>query len=184
MNSVSTNSGPFGTAQRGSVNHILNALNHFGVPLGVTQGVQVGGEDITLNGQVVAKYRYFDGIDQPLFLVMDKHYMRNPVVVDPETGISKPVFRLTFSPRGSPCMTVEEDINSVEFFEFYVKKLVTVGNLSLGSQLKVNSGAVMNEYIDAYEQKKYSCVEFWDHIHAQAFVDYVNENYTAPLKSS
>jgi hypothetical protein len=192
MNCAVTNSGPFGTAQRGTISHILNALNHFGVPLGVSQGVRVGQEDITLNDRIIAKYKYFEGISQPLFFVYDTHYMRHPIIVNPETGTTRTVFRLSMTEReveyGNeltrliPNLIMHESDVTPEFREFIKQIWSKVGELDdVRHTLSTDSGAIFNGIV-------LDCghinIEFWNSKGAQAFVDYVNNNYTAPLKSN
>lgn len=175
MNTVTSNSGPFGTARRGTVNHVLNALNQFGVPLGISQNCGIGGENITLNNQVIARYRYFDSIDQPLFFIKDKYYMKHPVVSVPETNEVKTVFRLTLSPNSEyPWLSISGHQATSELRRFIMLMCHPSSDDDFSCEL-------LDEPHEMFNGLDHSdipiIVEFRNSKSAQAFVDYLNENY-------
>jgi hypothetical protein len=166
------NNGPFGTAQRTSVAHVLNALVEYGIPLRVVKEInEVHNGVIEINGYEFGKYRYFDNIEQPLFYFDDKSHMRQPSVTDPETGISKTAFRLNVTFNGIPCLWVNQNQSTPEFRDFISNKFFTCDCKEHSYVLGVAAGAVDNDNDGNY------CIEFLNSEGIQDFVNYVNENY-------
>ena len=171
MNGV-TNSGPFGVSSRESLEHVRNALFGYGLPLRLVESLQIVENTITRNGKKFGEYRYLDQFEQPLFYFHDKQYMRQPVVTDPETGISKITFRLNINVNGVPCLWIGLHQSTPEFREFIYNTFFDSSHKGLQYQLGITAGAVDSDNPDG----SYS-VEFLGQQGIQEFVDCVNQNF-------
>jgi hypothetical protein len=186
MNPISTNNGPFGICPKRSIGYVLNAMVQYGIPEHTVKEIQdvvgdaVGGSILTAKGDLFGEYRYFQGIEQPLFNFHDEKYMKQPVVADPETGVVKPVFRLNLSAdEGAAALIVSDRFATSELYCF-IKEMVNIDADSAAYkkyELTMNANAALSD--NKYFNSEGRCVHvvFWNPSEAQAFVDYINENY-------
>lgn len=171
MNGV-TNSGPFGVCARESLEHVRNALFGHGLPLRLIESLQIGASVIIRNDKKFGEYRYLEQFEQPLFYFYEKSYMRQPVVTDPETGISKITFRLNMNINGVPCLWISPQQSTPEFRDFIYNKFMACSHNEHSHKLGIAAGAVDSDNPDG----SYS-VEFLNPQGIQEFLDYVNQNY-------
>jgi hypothetical protein len=153
----------------------------YGIPTRIVkEEVQdvVNGIITTGKGNVFGKYRYFSGIDNPLFYFNNPNYMKQPVAVDPETGSIKPMFRLNLSVHEDTAgLSVFGDIATPELHDFMRMMLNLNGDVDDERySLTMDSGATFQDGSKDREGKRIHIV-FWNSEGAQFFVDYVNKNY-------
>lgn len=189
------------TYPRTSLGHILQALRDWGIPETIAGSVTVGLFDSDQNkrdrvfygGQLFAEYKYLDGIEQPLFR-WHQHALSYGTqrLERQEDGSLKPKFRLSLGPHGHAALIIQGH-EAVPELHAFLDKLCPVFPLK-----KMRDHPVPTEPVDAAPfnvvmnsgacfqggQKdpngNYFYIEFWRPEGAQAFVDYVNENYKPP----
>jgi hypothetical protein len=181
MTSQVTNTGPFGRYQRGSAGHVLNALCKHGVPVHIAEEVSFSnGSTLMYCGKEFCKYKYFDGIDQPLFRFQNQAYECQSMIVDPEKRIRQPKFHLGLSVQDTPGLTISGPEASVELHKFIKTECLTNWMDKPGYKLTQESGAFFqggSEHPDG----EWIFIEFWKPEGAQAFVDFINNNYTVSM---
>ena len=185
MSAVVLNFGPYGVGESGSTRHVLNALHKCGVPLAVSQGIQVGSKELVMNGRIVAKYKYFQGIEQPLFSGLEDFYMKPRMLVNPEEGTAKYMLRLWMIEHDSgdflPHLVIPEQDVTAELRKFIKQMWWKTGdNTDPVYQLVKDSLAVFNGIMSDHGRID---IEFWNPAGAQAFVDYINNNFVASVNS-
>lgn len=183
MSSQVTNNGPFGVYERGSAGHVMNAMYESGVPIRIIEEINFSnGSELMLYGKVFGRYKYFDGIDQPLFYFQDEIYNRQRMVVDPEARTAKPEFRLGLSVQGTPGLTISGPEASVELHEFIRHNCLTNYMDAPGYKLSHESGAFFQGGSND-PHGEWIFIEFWKPKGAQAFVNYINNNYVVNMGS-
>jgi hypothetical protein len=178
-----TNNGPFGTCERGTTGHVLNAMCECGVPLHIVEEVGFSnGSTLMYKGKEFCKYKYFDGIDQPLFRFETQSYNEQWMVADPETRTTRPKFRLGLSVQDTPGLTINGSDASVELHEFIRCQCLTNYMDAPGYNLSQESGAFFQG--GAHDPEgQWIFIEFWKPKGAQAFVDFINNNYVVNTDS-
>ena len=165
----------FKPGQRGSPYHILNALLDWGIPLNVVENVTVGTSELKLNDKTFGTYKYFDGIEQPLFMFQNEHYnqLGHKVCVTPDGEVSE--FRLRLSSHGTPALISTGDAATPKLHAFIYR---TLTNVTTCPWYKTHTDA------DAFFQGgsnnpdgQWFYVEFWRPAGAQKYVDKFNEEY-------
>jgi hypothetical protein len=181
MQNVITNSGPFGRYERGSAGHVLNALAAHGVPIHIAEEAGFSnGSTLMYCGKEFCKYKYFDGIDQPLFRFENQTYEQQRFVVDPEKRVRKPAFRLGLSVQDTPGLTINGPDASVELHEFIRCQCLTNYMDAPGYKLSQESGAFFQG--GAHDPEgQWIFIEFWKPKGAQVFVDFINNNYIVSM---
>lgn len=164
---------------RTSIGHVLHYLREWGVPETTAGRVTVGNGKISDGNKLFALYRYFDGIEQPLFMFMDTAF-KNQIVEIQADGSLKAKFRLCLGAHMSPSLVVEGHQATRELYEFLQRKCFTQYIDEPGYQLTQRSGAFFQGGSHDADGKWFY-VEFWRPEGAQAFVDFVNENYKPPV---
>jgi hypothetical protein len=178
-----TNSGPFGKYERGSAGHVMNALHECGVPIRIIEDVSFSnGSDLMYNGKEFCKYKYFDGIDQPLFRFQGTTYGKQRMVVNPEAGTRRPQFHLGLSVQDTPGLMIDGPEASVELHEFIRYTCLSNFMNQPGYKLKNDSGAFFQGGSERPDGE-FIFIEFWKPKGAQAFVDFINNNYVVNTKS-
>lgn len=181
--------GPYGTYERQSAGDVLNSLcNNEKIPLSRVENMRIGSgkihESIMGKETVVGEYKYFDGIEQPLFRWNHENTSRfreHRMVVDTE-GQVFPMFRLSFSIQTSPGLVIEGKQATPDLHEFIRHQMLTQWIDQPGYKLTKNSGAFFQGGSHDPDGK-YIFIEFWIPKGAQAWIDHLNENYR-PTKDS
>lgn len=177
MASKVTNTGSFGTYERGTSGHVLNALCECGVPLHIAEEVNFSnGSTLMYMGEEFCKYKYFDGIDQPLFRFQSEAYGRQAMMTNPEEGTLKAHFYLCLSVQDTPGLVIRGPDASVTLHEFIRYTCLTNDTRQPGYKLTQDSGAYFQGGSERPEGE-FIFIEFWKPKGAQAFVDFVNENF-------
>jgi hypothetical protein len=176
-----TNSGPFGNYERGSAGHVLNAMCKCGVPIHIVEEVGFSnGPTLMYMGKEFCKYKYFDGIDQPLFRFENEAYNRQRMVVNPEARTRHPKFHLGLSIQDTPGLTIFGPEASVGLHEFIRFQCLSNDMRDPGYKLKNDSGAFFQGGSERPEGE-FIFIEFWKPKGAQAFVDFINNNYVVKM---
>lgn len=160
--------------QRGSIGHVLHHLREWGIIETIAGSVMVGDGAITYGGEEFAKYKYFDGIEQPLFRFQNEVYMRQHYVRQTDDSF-RPDFKLTLSDNDRVCLAIKGLAATPKLHDFVHYEVMTTFVLKPGYTLTKNSGAVFQSGIN----NKYGefTIEFLKPIGAQAFVKYINESF-------
>lgn len=178
MTSAVTNSGPFGQYSRGSTGHVLNALCKVGVPLHIVEEVcfSLSKTEAMLKycGKEFCRYKYFNGIEQPLFLFHDSTYGKQRMIVDPEAGTVRPRFHLGLSVQGTPGLTIDCPEASKELRDLIKWMCSTNCDSDFVRDLAHETIALFEGGDHAGAQID---VRFWKPEGAQAFVDFINQNF-------
>lgn len=162
-------SGPFGNYDRHTPGHILNNLRHFGIPLHIVERVSVGQEVIKLNSKIFAMYRYFVGIEQPLFHLLNTGNGIYDNMCDPDTGD----YVLTLSSHSTPCMILKDAHDATPLTHSVIKKCLTNVMDDPFYKLTVESGAFFQGG-SSEPEGQWFFVEFWKPQGAQAWLDGFN----------
>jgi hypothetical protein len=173
---------------RKSLGHILQALRDWGIPETIAGSVTVGMFDgdqnkrdrIFYGNQLLAEYKYFEGIEQPLFRwhMHQESYGAQPLEVQ-EDGSLKPKFRLSIGPHGNASLIFNGHEATPQLYQFLCGEcLVNYTNMP-GYKLTQDSGAFFQGG-SGRPDGGWFYIEFWEPKGAQAFVDFVNENYKPP----
>ena len=170
------NFGPFGNYERSSTGHVLNALSHLGIPMHVVESVQFDEDrEMKLNGKLFGKYKYFEGIEQPLFLFFGFNYNQQKMVIQQDKSL-RPAFHLCLSNHDTPGLIFSGREATPELHDFLNNILAQNNIFNDCYKLHQKAGA----FFQGGHQRRddeYIYIEFWRADGAQAFVDYVNENY-------
>lgn len=172
-------SGPFGNYKAPSIGHVMNSLVKFGVPVNVVETVVFGKDEITYNGKPFAVYKYFKGIEQPLFRFLDETYSRvfaqQNYVINGDKTLS-PRFKLTLSNNNTPGLIIAGKAACPKVHAFITSLVMC--NFTDDVEYKITSDAGAIFQSGSYSPDDvYIFIEFWKHKGAQAFVDYINENF-------
>ncbi len=163
--------GIFGDHNRGSMGSILNALHKWGVPLNIVESVTVENGRIEYEGEFFARYKFFDGIEQPLFYFQSATYnnLSHKVALD-ENGDSVSSFALVLSPHGTPGMVSRSRVPGLYYF---LQRTLTNYMDDPWYKVHKDAGAFFQGGSDAPDGDWYY-IEFWKPQGAQAYVDKVN----------
>lgn len=182
-------SGPFGSYDWGTAGAILNSLcKHYNIPLPTVERLRIDKGELTENDKLFANYKWIEGIERPLFRFSDYvTYGRQNRFVE-----GKPKFHLELYVHNNPGFVVSE---------FRDKKLFTPELWQFVDRMMSANISHMSEHPSEYEKKehemyqlrqaagaffqggasgpdqKFIYIEFWKPEGAQAFVDYINENF-------
>ena len=179
-NAIDYTIGPFGSYERESVGHILNALYHWGVPLNTVEQVQVSGDgEIKLNETLFARYKYFDGIEQPLFFFRDTVFNKQRFLTsktkETEESVLIPDFRLLLSSHGTPGFIIDGQDATPEL-GYFLRRTLT--NLTTDHWYKIHQEAEAFFQGGSNDFKgQWFYIEFWKPKGAQAYIDKLNEEY-------
>jgi len=171
---------------RGTVEHVLQHLREWGVPDRVVETVtiEVGKRHppgsvgvIRYYGNLFAEYKYFEGIEQPLFRFRQSAKVHAVQRIEAqEDGTLRAKFRLMLSPHHTPALMVEGPEATPELHDFLVKECLSGLSDKPGHRVMKAAGAFFQ---GGRHQPRggWFYVEFAHSRHAQAFVDFVNANY-------
>ena len=167
---------------RKTVGHVIQALRNLGFTEIVTGQVQIGDGEVTLGDRLFARYRYFDGIEQPLFrfthdAVAGSHPgpMRHTWVRD-ENNVLRPRFRLGLSVHDTPSLEVYGVDATAELHRYIGRVMLTQWSDRETYRLSQAAGAFFQ---GGSEDENGECIyiEFWKPAGAEAWVDYLNSTY-------
>lgn len=167
---------------RKSVGHILHYLRERGIPERIAGTVTVGAGVINLYKENFAVYKYFEGIEQPLFRFQDRTYGQHHHVTDGDKLISK--FHLSLSNHNTAGLVVTGWDATQDLREF-LRGMLT--NWTSDERYAIHKDACaffQGGSVDAPDDEHgFIYVEFWKSTGAQAFVDYLNANFVRQLKA-
>lgn len=172
----------FGDYPKGSTGHVLNSLVDAGVPLQVVENVGIGSWLVSYNGEILARFKNFDEIEQTLFSFRVKAYSQQiTTVLD---GDVKPAFKLLLNANDKPALIVTGSLVTrplVEFVEAMLNRTTAIGFDMLFAIIKASEPVVLGRPgHDDYKTDPNGLelhVEFHNPNGAQAFVDYINVNF-------
>jgi hypothetical protein len=173
----------FGNYPKGSAGHVLNSLVDVGVPLQIVDKVGIGAWIVSYNGEILARFKNFEEIEQTLFCFKDKAYSQQFTTV--LNGDVKPCFKLLLNQNDKPALIVTDKLVTqrlVEFIELMLNRVTAIGFDMLFAIVKASSPTVLakpspKDY-NGDSQSLYLEIQFDNPNGAQAFVDYVNVNFT------
>ncbi len=165
---------PFGNYELGTPGHVLNALCAEGIPMHVAESVTIGEKEIRLNGKLFAMYKYFFGLDKPFFYFYDTVYKEHNLEGLPD-GKFKPHFKLSLSNHLTVGLVIHGQLATEELHHF-ISSMLT--NVIADPLYKLHKDACAFFQGGSENPKgKYIYIEFWKPESAQAFVDYINNNF-------
>lgn len=189
-------SGPFGNYNYATPGGILNALCAEGVPLITVERLNISFE--SNQGGVVkdgderfATFKLFNGINKPLFYFQSQRIGQQTAIWD-EDGKLRPKFKLSLYVHDQAALIVRADREK----NLFTKELYEFVNEFLGaniSHVDEDSPDWMKRNHEMYNlrqacgaffqgghgghDKEWLYIEFWKPEGAQAFVDYINNNF-------
>lgn len=170
--------GPFGDCPRMSVGDVLNALCRIEqVPLSTVERFVVSGDTISIGEQKPAAghYKYFDGIEQPLFMwTGERHYAKHHFQMN-DNGEIIPMFRLSLGPHGNPAFIINGPDATSELHQALHRMLTNIITAE-EYQIHKNAGAFFQGGSDNPGGQHFY-MEFWRPEGAQAFIDHLNKMY-------
>lgn len=166
---------------RQSLGHVLYYLRQWGIPERIAGDVTVSRDELTYGGKRFAIFRYFDGIEQPLFRFTDEVYNQQRLQLN-EDGTLTPLFRLNLSSHLTPCFEIHGHEATQELYQFLVSRLMSSDIRDPGYRVKTDSGAFFQ---GGYGNPtgKWFYIEFQIARNAQKAVDFINENYRPSKKT-
>jgi hypothetical protein len=179
--------------KRGAMGHVLHYLREWGVSEAITEyigtvagklenkGPYEGKNFVVYDTKMLAEYMYFDGIEQPLFHwhVDADTYNAQPMERQPD-GSLKPKFRLSLDPityMGDiryPVLLFRGKDATPELREFLLRTMDADAGAARDVCLRASAFWKLCDDGNGFY------VEIDDPKGAQAFVDYVNQNYVPP----
>lgn len=172
-------SGPFGHYPWGSVGAVLNsAVNDEHVSLTNVENFRIADRTIEMSGKTVGRFRWFDGLDRPLFMWMGElaNHRQQDTVVNIDNGKDlSPAFRLSLSCHDMPAFEINGELATPQLHEFLMGMLT---NWMDDPRYKIHKDA-QAFFQGGYDRPddKWFLIEFWNPKGAQAFIDYMNEHY-------
>lgn len=128
----------------------------------------------------IGKYQYYDGIEKPLFYFQDQKRMEQKIdIID---GVPHPKLRLNTYVHGTPALVITGEDATAELHNFISWVGLSCRMDEPGYKLSKASGAFFQGG-SADRDGKFIYIEFWIFKGAQAFVDFVNEEYPKWYKS-
>lgn len=158
--------GPFGNYERNTSGHILNALCYLGVPLTVVEDLNVGNNGkLHLRGKEYGTYKYFDGIERPLFRFQERAFEN---ACDHEGN-----YMLCLSTHDTPGLILTGEHHATELAWETIKRCLTNYMTDPFYKLSQESGAFFQGGSND-KDGGFLYVEFWKPAGAQAWVDGFN----------
>lgn len=160
-------SGPFGNYLRGTPGHVLNALHASKVPINVVDRLTVGQHNVLKqNGSEFAIYKYFDGIDRPLFRFQDQCYQN---VTD-----SNNYYIPVIGPHDNPALILTGEYHADWTAWSTINEALSNDIRNPFYALHKDAGTFFQGGSDWIEGGWYLYVEFWKPAGAQAWLDAFN----------
>lgn len=162
---------------RKTVGHILHYLRERGIPERIAGTVTVGAGVINLYKENFAVYKYFQGIEQPLFRFQDQVYGQHHHTVDGDKLKSN--FHLSLSNHNTAGLVVT-DWDATQDLREFLHGMLT--NLTTDERYQIHKDAgafFQGGSVDVEDSEHgFIYVEFWKPQKAQVFIDYLNNNFT------
>lgn len=171
---------------RNSLGHILAALRHRGIPETIAGSVTAGNGMIRDHGELFANYKYFDGIEQPLFRFQNHVFdLHRHCIVDGEDGKKKLEmhYHLSLGNNDLPSLIVHGWDASQDLRSFIEGTMLTIDMRYPGYKLTKDSGAFFQGGYNAEPDSEngWIFIEFWKPEGAQAWIDHLNANFKRQL---
>lgn len=193
MDSQVKTSGPFGNYSHGSAGAVLNGLCNIGVPLNKVEQVKIS-KDLVLESDeksTFARFKWFEDIEQPLFFFTNDVYGRQSAMWGDDKKLHAK-FHLSLYVHDSASLLIykdrEKDLFTEELYDFM--KMFLGANVS---HVTENPSAWEKQNHEMYKIRQkagaffqgghrsfddgFIYIEFHQPKGAQAFVDYVNNNF-------
>lgn len=168
--------GPFGDYNHGTVGAILNAARRYeNVPLGKVERFQVGGGVIADGVNIIARYKWFDGLDRPCFYWLGEYRTYSNFRMQERDGKQVPKFRATLTCHEMAGLEVNGELATPALHRFFRRMLTNYTNDPCYALHKACGAFFQGGSQDA--NGKWFLLEFWIPAGVQAFIDYLNENY-------
>jgi len=171
---------------RKSLGHVLHHLRKWGVPETIAGYVTL--EEVTAEGgnlyqsrEVFADFRYFDGIEQPLFRFSNRLFLQQQFVIADDQKFLRPEFRLSLGPHDNPALEIYGPIVSSELHKF-ISGVVGCQFVNEPEYKIKTAAAAFFQGGSAGPEERRIYIEFWKPDGAQAFIDYINTNYRQPVR--
>lgn len=169
--------GPFGQYAPGTTGHVLNSLAKLGVPIRVIEDLTIGDKGLlTKSGTAFGMYRYFDGLDIPLFMFTDSTYrlLYQPMVVDGD--VLRPNFKPRLGPHMSAALIVEGREATLELYKFLMGMMSANFITDERYKLRQDAGAFFQGGFDN-PNGQYFYIEFSKASGVMPFIEYINTNF-------
>lgn len=178
-NTIDYTTGLFGHYEKGTTGHVLNALCHWGVPISVVENLHFTKDGLLKDsrGELFGRYKYFDGIEQPLFIFTNRALGKQRFVRVEEEGatVLAPDFRLSLSTHDTPGLIIDGDDATPEL-HFKLRRCLTNYMYDPWYEIHKAAGAFFQGGAH-YPEGRFFYIEFWLPAGAQAFVDRLNAEY-------
>jgi hypothetical protein len=163
-----------------TVGHILRSLRDLGIPVTTTDSVIVGAGIIMLHDKPFALYKYFDGIEQPLFDFEDKSYHAHRHLINGDTLKSK--FHLSLTHHRTAGLVVS-GWDATHSLREFLNSMFTNDIRDPCYTLRQNSGAFFQAGISLVRDSEsgYIFIEFSKPSGAQAFIDHLNSVFVRKI---
>lgn len=183
--------GPFGAYPRHSTGAVLNALFSAGVPLVIVEQLTIDVGRVMDGSKEFARYKWFDGIEQPLFYFQNDVYGRQLATWDEDKKL-RPKFHLSLHHHGSASLVIykqrDKNLFTKELYDF-IKGFIgaDVSHVTESSsewskknhemyKIRQEASAFFQGGSNSFDDG-FIYIEFWKPEGGQAFVDYVNNNF-------
>ena len=191
MSTQTSISGPFGNYPRHSSGAVLNALCSAGVPLITVERLTILDGCVKDGPNEFARYKWFDGIDQPLFYFQNDSFGRQKAIWGEDKKLH-PKFHLSLFHHGNASLVIykqrDRDLFTEHLYTF-IKGFITA-NISHVTEessqwmkqnhemykIRQNAIAFFQGGSNSFDEG-FIYIEFWKPEGAQAFVDYINNNF-------
>lgn len=183
--------GPFGNYAWGTSGAVLNAaVRQENLPLSKVEDLQIGeyraGEygTLTYRGNVVARYKWIDGITYPIFSWVGEEfnlYNQHSFVLQKDDTF-KPKFRLSLCCHGTPAFQISGEQATPELHQF-LHGMLTNWTKDPCYEIHQNAGAFFQGGSHDPDGQ-FIMIEFWKPAGAEAFMKYLNENYVVGKPST
>lgn len=189
-------SGPFGNYNYATPGGVLNALCAEGVPLNTVERVTVSftgnhGGEIKDGKELFATFKVFPAMNRVLFMFRKHDYSQQSAMWGHDKKL-RPKFKLCLYVHDQPGLIVRADRDKNlftkelhEFITMFIRADISHINENSPDWMKKNhemynvrqaAGAFFQGGHGSHD-KEWFYIEFWKPEGAQAFVDYVNENF-------
>ena len=152
-------------------------------PTNIRMDVPLNEESSRIENLSVATYRFFDGIDHPLFLWTHPsmaRYVEQRVLTQPD-GLLKADFRLNYTHHNSPGFIIGGEHAAVTIYTA-IQRMLTNWTSDPRYELTKNAGAFFQGGSDN-RNGSWFYVEFWRPEGAQAWLDQLNLDVTDLLNN-
>lgn len=173
--------GPFGHYDPKTAGGVLNALYHLGVPMHVCEDVTLEPGLINYRNSPFATYKFYEGIEQPLFMMTNSVFMHRQSMIRNFDGSLSPKFHLSMGPHCSASLIVTDNEATPELYDFLMGTMLTNDMRAPGYRLHKDAGAFFQGGHGSPDGKWFY-IEFSHPAGAQAFVDYINRHFIQPSK--